>query len=96
MSDNDLIKCGEVRKLATPLETEDGEILVVDMDDVDEIPAVPREMTAKEYLETEARMCKHYGLPCSFDLSGFTVDEAIEMVAKFAWEHPERSEDDAG
>jgi hypothetical protein len=51
-------------------------------------------MSAREYLETEARMGKHYGLPCAFDVSGMTVDEAIEMVENFAREHPEeRSEE---
>jgi hypothetical protein len=56
-------------------------------------PAVPHEMSAVEYLETEARMCKFYGLPCAFDVSGLTVDEAIEMVEKFAREHPEEAND---
>jgi hypothetical protein len=64
------------------------------VDGIYKLPAVPREMTAREYLETEARMCKHYGLPCAFDVSGMTVDEAIEMVENFAREHPEeRSEE---
>lgn len=57
MSEKDLIRRGDVRKLADWLETEDGEILVVDMDDVDDIPAVPREMSAREYLAAEQRMC---------------------------------------
>lgn len=57
-------------------------------------PAAPQEMSAREYLTAEARMCKHYGLPCAFDASGLTVDKAIEMVKKFAREHPEeRSEE---
>lgn len=53
--------------------------------------AVPHEMTAREYLETEARMCKYYGLPSAFDMSGFTVDEAISMVEKFAQEYSEEA-----
>ena len=60
MSDNDLIRRGDVRKLAEWFETEDGEVLAVDMDDVDDIPAVPQEMSAREYLNARWLMCLMY------------------------------------
>ena len=63
----------------------------VSVKDINRISPVPHEMSAREYLETESRMCKHYGIPNTFELSGWTIDEAIEMVSKFAREHPERS-----
>lgn len=99
MSDNDSVNRGEVRR-AIAAYIHYNAVLVDEwaancIDDIVEaLPVVPHEMTAREYLETEARMCKHYGLPCAFDVSGMTVDEAIEMVEKFAQEHPEeRSEE---
>lgn len=90
MGNKELIMRGDVLKEAVYLDV-DTNAMVVFVQDIKKIPAVPREMTAREYLETEARMCKYYGLPCAFDVSGMTVDEAIEMVEKFAQEHPERS-----
>ena len=91
---NDLIKRGDLKKQVLDyvrthiVPTVTGVLALID-----DAPTVPQEMTAREYLETEARMCKHYGLPCAFDVSGLTVDEAIKMVEDFAREHPERSED---
>lgn len=103
MSDNDLIKRGEVRKLAAPLETEDGEILVVDMDDVDEIPAVPRETTAREFLKARNRLCTSFesGACSECPLYGWCGDDEViwdmkllNIVEKWAREHSEeRSEE---
>lgn len=93
--DDELIRRGDAETLIYNLL--DGEPAKDKWSDVGkritDIPAVPREMTAREYLAAEARMCKYYGLPSAFDVSGLTVDEAIEMVEKFAREHPERSEE---
>lgn len=90
MSDNDLIKSGDLKKQVLEyvrthsIPTVTGVLALIG-----DAPAVPQEMTAREYLETESRMCKYYGLPGAFDVSGLTVDEAISMVEKFAREHPE-------
>lgn len=61
---------------------------------LDTVPAVPQEMTAREFLEIEARMSRYYGLPCMFDVYGVAFDEEINMVEEWAKKHPERSEDD--
>lgn len=94
MSDEDLVKRGEIKAFRRSF-VWCGELVPgVTIEDIDCVPAAPHEMTAREYLETEARMCKYYGLPSAFDVSGLTVDEAISMVEKFAREHPEeRSEE---
>lgn len=95
MNDNDHITRGEARKLAYEILNHFicAPFLIMKPDDIDRmvdtIPAVPHEMSAREYLKAEARMCKHYGLPCAFDMSGLTVDEAIKMIEDFAREHPE-------
>jgi len=93
MSDNDLVKRGDVRKLADWLETEDGEILVVDMDDVDDILAAPHEMSAVEYLKVRERMASELAELCSechcegkcWSCSYHTPDTEDEM------KHPDRS-----
>lgn len=54
--------------------------------DVADAPAVPHEMTAREYLEIEIRMFKYYGLPYAF-----TVNDSLQLAEKFAREHPEGS-----
>lgn len=98
MSDNDLIKRGEVRReimeFISHNKTLVDEWAANCIDDIiDGILPAAQEMTAREYLTQEARMCHHYGLPSTFEVSGWTVDEAIEMVKKFAREHPEERSD---
>lgn len=71
------------------------------------LPAVPHEMTAREFLRDFHRLCQSMGCdecPITHDneprtcavLMGCFPDETIETVAQWAAEHPEeRSEDDA-
>lgn len=90
MIDNDLIRRGDVLKDLFELLADSGWYSRT-RHCINKVPAASHEMTAREYLVTEARMCNHYGLPSVFDVSGQTVDEAIEMVERFAREHPEEA-----
>ena len=56
MSDNDLIKRGDVLKEAVYLNVDTNE-MVVFVQDIKKIPAVPQEMTARELFAARDRMC---------------------------------------
>lgn len=49
------------------------------------------EMTAREYLEADARMREYYGLPSAFNITGMSVDKAIKIVEEWVKKHPERT-----
>lgn len=98
MGDNDLIKYGDVRvKVESAIEVLNNLGLTWGIysplwdaiDAIRDIPAVPQEMSAREYLTQEARWCHFLGLSSPTDASGLTVEKAIEMVAQWAQEHPE-------
>lgn len=60
MSKEDLVKRGDVLKEAVYLNVDTNE-MVVFVQDIKKIPAVPQEMTAREFVRAGIRLCKaHY------------------------------------
>lgn len=70
---------------------------------IDDIPTVPHEMSAREYLHTTRRMCIYYeacilcpafGIACGkLDVEDSAIEQAVAIVEKWAQEHPEEVND---
>jgi hypothetical protein len=116
MNDNDLIRRGDVYKAIYALHADGkegimnaprnsyGEDLRDVIDVIGDIPAVPQEMSAKEYFKQIRRLQNwadqlqrqyHKASETLYNACDGNIDSAIEEVEKWAREHPERSEDDA-
>lgn len=110
MSDKDLIRRGEVEDILCNAcdGTIDEGALAYLISELKKIPAVPHEMTAREYLKTMRPICEDgrncgkcplsynnngAGINCQ-DYAAYYPEEAVATVEKWAREHlEERSED---
>lgn len=96
MSDNDLIRRGDVLKVWT-----DGAINGRTYDEIrialDKIPAVPQEMSAREYETARIRMYKFPDetpyIAWENAMARGAVDEAVAIVENWSREHPEAKEE---
>lgn len=99
MSDNDLIRRGEVEDILC--NAYDGTIdegaLAYLISELKKIPAVPQEMSASEYGDTLVKICaSHNGrcADCEVEHPCAIPDKrTVPIVEKWAHEHPERSEE---
>lgn len=115
MSDKDLIKRGDVINVICEMHVggkdaiehalpntyaEDLREIIYEVDD---IPAVPHEMSAREYLQTHDRFvawctnqpcsrCNYRHGSCLMSLA-ITPEQRVADMQKWAREHPERSEE---
>lgn len=97
MSDEDLIKRGEVKSVGVPA-TAMVPIEAVAIEDIDNVPPAPHELTAKELLLIEERLFLDKDAYQDYLslLWHMEIDEAVAYAQKWAEEHPEeRSEDNA-
>lgn len=107
MNDNDCVSRKAILSKVTYFEHDN--LLAVCVRDINETPAVPHEMTAREYLMVRTRMCYKYeaceGCPLNiinekynclcFEVESQSPEEAVAVVEAWAHEHPEeRSEND--
>lgn len=106
MNSDDLLMRGEVREALFDLLEYTGWYERA-RDVIDLVPAVPREMTAVEYLRTMRSICedgRNCGkCPLSYNNNGAGIncqdyaahypEKAVAAVQKWAEGHPERSED---
>lgn len=116
MSRNDLIRRGDAYEAIYALHADGvegivnaprnsyGEDLRDVLDAISDIPAVPHEMTAREYLMVRTRMCYKYesceGCPLNiinekynclcFSVESQSQEEAVAIVEEWAREHPEK------
>lgn len=105
MSNEDLVKRGEVKAFRQSFiyysgDDTDGIIIsAVTVEDIDSIPQAPHELSAKELLLIEDRMCNEdedaYNKYISLYWGDRKIDEAIAYVQEWAKDHPERSENNA-
>lgn len=108
MGDNDLVKRVDLKKQVLEyvrthiVPTVTGVLALID-----DAPAVPREMSAVEYLRTMRSICEDgrncgkcplsynnngAGINCQ-DYAAYHPEEAVAIVEAWAKEHPERSEE---
>lgn len=109
MSDNDLVRRKVLKKQVLEyvrthvVPTVTGVLALIE-----DAPAAPREMSAREFLRGFSRMCAAYpaygndpgckGCPLEYDrtcdlMRSELADHFIDVVGKWLKEHPERSEE---
>ena len=107
MSDKDLIWRGDVEKFLCDAYDDDmideGEFAYL-TSEANKLPAVPREMTAREFAKAFRRMCDSYDVNGRNNCEGCELwrenicclcdlPDIIPIVEAWAREHPERSEE---
>lgn len=105
MSDKDLVFRGEVLAKAHHHPVDGG--LIISAYDVENIHAVPHEMSAREFLVAYKRMCASFPetdcskcpiytpyKDCTDNPCDWDIDKILPAVEKWAREHPEEVNDD--
>lgn len=106
MSDNDLIRRGVIKERMIARGWKHPDSTVTEFVE-DDLPAVPREMTAREFLVAYKRMCASFPetdcskcpiytpyKDCTDNPCDWDIDKILPAVEKWAREHPdERSEE---
>lgn len=113
MSDNDLIKRGDVRRLWNTIPSSDRFITTMTTEELniglDAISPVEQPMRADVYLWQRERMCHSFDkatydpsideceacplIDCCSKRGRLEGAEAVDIIEKWAREHPERSEE---
>lgn len=107
MNNEDLVKRGDVKAFRRVLFMAGKLVSFVTIKDINCVPAVPREMTAREFVKAHHRMCQS-GISCDecgithdgevprscVVLMGLNPDDTVAIVEKWAQEHPEEANDE--
>lgn len=109
MRDNDLIRRGDVEKILCDAYDDDmideGKLAYL-ISEANKLPAVPQEMSAREFVIAHHRMCqsKMECVECRIChddreprscavLMGLNPDDTVDVVEEWAREHPEEEND---
>ena len=103
-SDNDLIMRGEIKAFRRSFVWCGDLVSGVTIEDIDCVPAVPQEMSAREYVRELWRLQNKRKTNCTLDdmlafldwedaMAVDNADNAVSIIEKWAREHPERSEE---